>query len=472
MIAVVVFVAVMASFAAIGAASMRERRATREDYLLAGRTVPPWLIALSAVATNNSGYMFIGQIGLTYAIGVRSAWLAVGWIVGDVLVWLSLYRRVRDVSERRGVLSVPSLLGGPDGSKLITRVAAVLVLVFLGLYAAAQLQAGGKALTAVFEWPSWAGIGAGAAMVLAYSYAGGIRASIWTDAAQAFVMLFAMTTLLLWSLDEIGGVGALGQRLAAIDPTLVDPLASDAAWGIGPWALGWVGGGLGVVGQPTILTRAMALRAPSDVTRAGLVYFGWFVPFYAATIALGLCARVLLPSLLDPELAMPTLAVELLPQALVGMMLAGIFAATMSTADSQILSCSAAITEDLAPSSFASLAASKAATALVTLLVLVVALFASDGVFVLVLYAWSALAVTLGPLVCVRALELPLPAWLGVAMMATGLGTMMLWRQLGLDAAMYEILPGLVAAAALYGAARLGGLAPVRSPTPERERAP
>lgn len=458
MIVVASFAAFMLFFAAVGAASLRVKRTTNDDYLLAGRDVPPWLAALSAVATNNSGYMFIGQIGLTYAIGISSLWLAVGWIVGDALVWWRVHRSVRELSAEEGALSVPTLLGGRARSRSVIVVTALLVLVFLGTYAAAQLQAGAKAMHAVLGWDEWVGVVISAGLVLFYSYAGGIRASIWTDAAQSFVMIGSMVALLAWSVARIGGVGALGASLAAIDPSLVDPFASDAPWGLGPWALGWIGGGLGVLGQPTILARTMALRSPSEVPRTGAIYFAWFIPFYVSTIALGLCARVLVPELGDPELAMPTLADRVLPELLVGLMLAGVFAATMSTADSQILACSAAITEDLLPKRERPYLVNKLATAAVTALSLAIALWASEGVFVLVLYAWAALAVTLGPLVVVRALRRPLPAGVALAMMGAGLVTMFAWRAAGFDAAMYEILPGMLAAAVVYGVAAAAGL--------------
>ncbi|MDQ3032427.1 MAG: sodium/proline symporter [Myxococcota bacterium] len=451
------FAVCMLGFAAIGAASLRVRRTTSDDYLLAGRDVPPWLAALSAVATNNSGYMFIGQIGLTYAIGVQSLWLAVGWIVGDALVWWRVHRRIREISEEEDARSVPSLLGGRSRSRAIVVVTAVLVLVFLGTYAAAQLQAGAKALHAVLGWDQWIGVVIGAAIVLLYSYAGGLRASIWTDAAQSFVMIAAMGALLAWSIARIGGFGALSDSLVAIEPSLVDPLASEAPWGFAPWALGWIGGGLGVLGQPTILARTMSLRKASDVPRAGVIYFSWFIPFYVATILLGLCARVLVPELADPELAMPTLADRVLPELLVGTMLAGVFAATMSTADSQILACSAAITEDLMPRRERPYFVNKLATAAVASMALGIALWADEGVFVLVLYAWAALAVTLGPLVVVRALDRPLPPRVALAMMGMGFATMLAWRAAGLDAAMYEILPGMLAAALTYGVAALLG---------------
>lgn len=458
------FALCMLLFAVIGAASMRVKRATSDDYLLAGRDVPAWLAALSAVATNNSGYMFIGQIGFTYTHGVQSIWLAIGWILGDALVWWKIHRRVRELSEEENALSVPTLIGGRARSRMLIMVSAILVLAFLGTYAAAQLQAGSKALHAVLGWDERWGAVIGAIIVLLYSYSGGLRASIWTDAAQSFVMLGAMGALLFYALASIGGPVALLGQLERIDPSLVDPLASDAPWGFTPWALGWLGGGLGVLGQPTILARTMSLQRPSDVPRAGLVYFGFFIPFYMATIMLGLCSRVLLPQLSDAELAMPTLAAQVFPDLLVGLMLAGVFAATMSTADSQIIACSAALTEDLPPTPVRSYTFNKLATAGVTVFALAVALSGSQSVLALVFYAWAALAVTLGPLIMVRAFGLPLPTAPALVMMGAGLTTMFGWQWLGWDQAMYEILPGMCASGLVYaGAAALGFISTSRA---------
>ncbi len=345
--------------------------------------------------------------------------------------------------------------------------AGALVLGFLGSYAAAQLLAGAKALHAVLGWDLATGAAIGAALVLFYSYAGGLRASIWTDAAQSFVMIGSMGALLAWALVELGGPRGLAASLAEIDAGLLDPFAGGGALGFAPWALGWVGGGLGVLGQPTLLVRVMALRAPSEVPRAAATYFGWYVPFYAATIALGLCARVLVPGLADAELAMPTLAGQLLPEVLVGVLLAGIFAATMSTADSQVLACSAAITEDLFPRLRDRYVVQKLATASVVILALGIALFAEDGVLGLVLYAWSALAVTLGPLVALRVIGRAPRAPVALAMMGAGLAAMMGWRALGLASAMYEIVPGLAASAAVWAASRWTRWSPIPRPSEE-----
>lgn len=450
MLITLTFMLFLCAFAAIGFASARVSTNTADDYLLAGRSVPPWLVGLSAVATNCSGYMFIGQIGLTYRIGLGSVWLAVGWMLGDAVAWWRFYGSIRRLSESVGARSIPGLLGARG---TLTHVTSILVLVFLGSYAAAQLEAGDKALSVVLGTTHGQGAWLGAGAVLFYCYSGGLRASIWTDAAQSFVMIASMTVLLGCAVHALGGPAGAFERLRAIDPSLVSPWSGAGDLGFAPWALGWVGAGLGVLGQPTIVVRAMAIRSPRALTSAAATYFGWFVPFYAATIALGMCARALLPELADPELAMPTLALQLLPDVLVGLMLAGIFAATMSTADSQVLACSAALAEDLFPALGRRTGGHKLATVAVVAAALGVALTATSGVFALVLYAWAALGVTLGPLVALRAAGREVSARTGLAMCAAGLGAMFAWRAAGLASSMYEIVPGGLAAVGVYGLA-------------------
>ncbi len=158
--------------------------------------------------------------------------------------------------------------------------------------------------------------------------------------------------------------------------------------------VGWIVAGVGVVGQPHVMVRAMAIDAAEHIPTARRVYLVWYSLFSATCITVGLLARVVLPysPTRDPELALPLLASELLPPLLVGLVLAGLFAATMSTADSQILSCSAALSQDLFPRWRDSYWIAKAGTLAVTLLVLIIALAGSASVFALVVLAWSALA--------------------------------------------------------------------------------
>ncbi|MEM6753134.1 MAG: sodium/proline symporter, partial [Cyanobacteria bacterium P01_C01_bin.38] len=248
-------------------------------------------------------------------------------------------------------------------------------------------------------------------------------------------------------------------QLAQIDPALVNLSPASLPLGFIPFFIGWAVAGFGVVGQPHIMVRAMAIDNAGNVAKARDIkaIVGLIAAF--ASLGVGLTARVLLPNLLnnggDAELTLPLLSLELLPVALVGLMLAGIFSATMSTADSQILSCSAALTQDVFPQFAHSYKIVKLGTLTVTAIVFVIALFGSQNVFFLVTFAWSALASALGPLFMVRVLQLPINKTVAVAMMLIGISTALIWKITELSSFIYEVLPGMAAGILVYFIARL-----------------
>lgn len=446
------------AFAAVGAAAVVKKKSEVDDYLLAGRDVHPVLTALSSVATNFSGYMFMGLIGFTYTFGLSALWLTLGWTVGDYMVWRFVHERVRRRSEAVGAVTVPALLGhdGKKSDHRIVKAAGLMTLVFLSVYGAAQLSAGSKALTVFFGSGHATGAVLGAIVVLVYCFSGGIRASIWTDAVQAVVMIAAMVLMLGYAMADVGGPAVLYTKLAAMDPALVRLVPDDLALGLGLYFLGWIAGGFGAVGAPHVLVRSMSIRDPSEIRRARRVYFAGYIPFSAAAVMVALYARVLIPdaTAFDPELAMPTLAGQLLPEVLVGIILAGIFASTMSTADSLILSCSAALTQDLAPRIGKSYVFAKAGTLLITFACLAIALWGPKSVLELVFIAWSGLAAGLGPLLLLRLYDVELGAKTALTQIVVGLVTVIVWRELGLGESVFEILPGLVAGFAVFAASR------------------
>lgn len=472
------FFAFLALFTGVGIYAASRKQATTDDYLLASRQVRPWLVALSAVATQNSGFMFIGLTGTAYAHGVKEAvWWAVGWLLGDWVGWLLVHRRVRERSEVRGVRTIPELLGGDmRGGRVVVVLAALITLVFLGLYASAQFTAGRKALEQ-FGIDAWLGVILGAGMVAVYCFSGGIRASIWTDAAQSIVMFGAMALLVGVGLGEVGGPGALWDRLEAIDPKLVSWTQGASSLGMVAFVLSWAFGGFGMIGQPHLMIRLMTLDSAGGITSARRMYITYFTLFTVACVLVGLLARVLLaPDAgaaaaggqgFDAELAFPLLADHLLPGILVGVMLAGVFAATVSTADSQVLSCSAAITQDLAPGLGRSYTVVKIGTLAVTAGAATMAMISLSpdsfmaGVFDLVLFAWTGLASSLGPLLVVRAFGGRINAPLAVIMMLAGLGTVLVWDlALGLGGQVYAAMPGILAGFVTYAIGR--GLVPAR----------
>lgn len=452
-------------FLLVGIASAFQSRGTNQDYLIAGRSVAPWLVALSAVATNNSGYMFTGMIGFTYLNGWSSIWLMFGWLAGDFIGSMVIHRRLREAAERTGAQSFSGVLSEWNGGefRLLRPLCGIISIVFLGAYAAAQLNAGSKALHVLFGWDLSLGAWIGSGIVLVYCLSGGIRASIWTDAAQSLVMVVSMGVLCFVSLDRAGGWSEALGALRATGGGYMGwfPPSHPGGPFFGPllFVAGWMFAGFGVVGQPHVMIRFMTLDSPGAMGRARLWYYGWFFVFYALTIGVGLMSRLLIPDpgRFDAELALPMLALDLLPPVLVGLMLAGLFAATMSTADSVILSCSASLTRDFLRATRDRIRLTKLATLTVTVFALVIALRGSKSVFHLVLYAWAVLAAAFGPLLFVYARGGRPRERLAVSMVLGGALTIFLWEGAGLSSWIYEIAPGILTGFLIYAAGRAAG---------------
>ncbi len=457
------FLFFLAVFVAIGAYSATRAKKTADDYLLASRSIGPWMTALSAVATNNSGFMFIGLIGTTYLYGISAAWIMVGWVGGDWLAWLVVHKKLRERTAAASVDTIPSFLAldeRGERSNLLALIAGLITVVFLGTYAGAQLSAGSKALHVMFGWPHEAGAILGAAVIVLYCFSGGIRASIWTDTVQSIVMMLSMLMLSVVALEELGGFEALWSKLRAIDPKLVQVIP-EKEFGFLPYVLGWFGAGLGVVGQPHVMIRPMAIRDPEEIKKARRIYFVWYWLFSAGCILVALTCRALLEIPIgenfDEELALPQLALQLLPGVLVGVVLGGLFSATMSTADSQVLSCSASIAQDIFPSKKSDhYLLTRGATVGVTLLAVVIALYGSRNVFALVTLAWSLLASSLGPLLVVRVLNQPVSPFWGTAMMIGGTISALVWRYgLEFSDAVFDVLPGMLGGFLIFALSRL-----------------
>ena len=371
-----------------------------------------------------------------------------------------MFKKLRQVSEDTNSETVSAFLGQkPSGFPWIKTITALIILAFLGSYAAAQLVASSKALHTVFGWNyDWGAI-AGAAIVVIYCFSGGIRADIWTDAIQSVVMIISLILLLVTLLSNSGGIDNIWTQLEAIDSNLVQVFPSNLAWGFIAFFVGWLGAGFGAVGQPHILARAMAIDSADNVGFArNLNTLCGLVTAFTA-ISIGLAARVFLPELAeggDPELALLYLSADLLPAVLVGLMLAGLFAAIVSTADSQILSCSAALTQDLFPKMAKSHKFAKLGTLTITTVVLIIALSENESVFSLIIFAWSVLASSLGPLLVIRAWQKPIDPPVAVAMIFAGTATVLSWNLgLKLSSALYEVLPGMAAGFLVYALALL-----------------
>ncbi len=446
------FIGFLLLFTLIGLSSAWRSRGTKEDYYLASGNVRPWLVGLSAVATNNSGFMFIGVIGYTYVTGLASIWLMIGWITGDFLASLYVHTQLRRATSASSEVSYAGLLSNWYGQKhsSLQRLIGIISLLFLVTYASAQLVAGGKALHVLLGWPLWSGAVAGAVLVSLYCIAGGIRASIWTDAAQSIVMFFAMGVLLFVAVMALGGMSAAVEQMQSVEG-FMDWLPKNLVFS------GWIGGtlfimswlfaGLSVIGQPHIMVRFMTLNNLASMRQAKWWYYLSFTLFYGMATGVGLLSRIYLSDAgsFDPELALPTMAQQLLPSVLVGLILAGIFAATMSTADSLVLSCSASVTHDILPHKIEKTGLLKLATIMIAGIALILALTNNQSVFSMVIMAWSSLASAFAPLLIFLCFGKRPSQFICITAMLTGFTVALGWRVFGLSDMVYEGLPGILA---------------------------
>lgn len=442
-----VFIAFLLLFIVIGAMSVFQSRSSTEDYLTASKSIPPWLAGLSAIATNNSGYMFIGMIGLTYSTGLSSAWLMIGWLIGDVCVNLLFVRKIRLACDSGEVKSFGDVISNWYGKNYswLRIVSGVITVSFLTVYAAAQFKAGSKATQVMFEWSPNTGVWVGAVIVLVYCAAGGIRASIWTDAAQSIVMIIGMSMIMIAGIVKLGGFASAYEQMAAVSDTFMTVPPRPSLTGSVLFVVGWFFGGACVMGQPHIVVRFITLRDTKDINVMRFYYYGWFTVFYCVTIVVGLLSRVLLADakMFDAELALPEITMLLLPKPLVGAILAALFAATMSTADSLIIACTTAVSFDI----FANrknLIITKFTTFLIVAVAIFIAISGNQTVFWLVLDAWGMLGSAFIPLLFAKTFGLKCGQFKAIAVSLAGLFAFILWSRSGLNDTLYAAAPGIL----------------------------
>ena len=440
-------------FLGIGLMSAWFKKNTPEDYLLASRSLSPWLAGLSAVATTNSGFMFTAWIGMTYSLGISSLWFMLGLGFGSFVGLRTTSGHIRRVSEEVDTYSYGGLISRWQGVDMPTlrHVLGWIVLIFLSTYAAAQLTASSKAMHVLFDWDLNTGTLLGFVVIVVYCFSGGFRASVWTDVAQSIVMMVAMILLAYIALTEVGGINGLYDTLKASDPDLVYWLPQ-LQYAPLLYIFGWFVGGVGITGQPHIMVRFMAVNSEQNAKRSLGWYFSFYSLFFFVSWLVGLSARALLPevSSFDAELALPTIAESLLPQVLVGVILAGLFAAAISTADSLVLSASAALSRDILKRPSMSMWVTKGSTVLISVLVLGISLWGNKSVLLLVALAWSILATAITPLLYIHIFKKPLSELQALTMMVVGAMVAIWWFWAGIDGLIWPSFPGFAAVLVLF----------------------
>ena len=455
---VLTFAGYLAVVLVVGVVAWRRTRDLK-DYILGGRRLGRWVTALSAQASDMSGWLLMGLPGYAYAAGMESVWLLAGLLIGTYANWRFTATRLRTATEQYGdSLTLPDYLERrfDDGSGMLRLLSALFILVFFTFYTSSGLVAGGRLFEEVFGLDYLWAVTAGGATVVAYTFVGGFLAVSWTDLVQGILMFLALVVVAAFALLAVGGFEGMAEGMRATDPALLDPLTGTDGNALGPIAiaslLGW---GLGYFGQPHILARFMAARSAERIAVSRRIAMGWVSIALVCGMLVGMAGPGLLAQPLagaDAEKVFMVLASLLLNPVLAGVCLAGILAAVMSTADSQLLVASSAVSEDLYKGLLRRNAGPRELLWIGRLAVIVIAVVAfllaanpDRKVLDLVAYAWAGFGAAFGPVIMLSLYWQRMSRAGAIAGVVTGGVTVIVWKQLGggiFD--LYEIVPGVV----------------------------
>ena len=450
----------------IGFAAAKKGQKSESDYFLATQSVSPYTLAFSNAATKFSGFMFVGFMGAAYAQGTMVIWLGLGLTIGYCMVYAFAVKRLQEINTGGWALSIGELTTFWNGENRVwlRRFIGLLTLLFLSIYAAAQLKAGGKALQVALDQPLYVGVLLSVVIIVFYCWSGGIRASIWTDTAQIIIMTFGMLLILVAAIVHEGGIGQLFTSFMATAPPGSNEVAlipqNLSIGGTPGWTfffVGMMGLGACAIGQPHVVIRPMALQTPEDAKKFIIANYIFDVCFVALTIAVGLSTRVILREAqsFDPELSLFLSAAKMLPPVAVGLVLAAVFSSTLSTADSQIISCSATLMRDFPDPPKTSLTPAKIGTLAIALVATIIALFAQDNVLSLVTFAYSGLGASIGSILILRFFNSKISEWGAILVGFAGGATVVVWKICNLNVYFSEALPGFAAAFGVYFLLRL-----------------
>lgn len=461
------FVGYLLLLVAIGLYSRRFSSSGVSEFFVGGRRMNRVVVALSAVVSGRSAWLLLGVTGMAYVMGASAVWAVLGYTTVELLLFLYYAPRLRRFTEEYDCITLPDFFaarfGDRDGVLRLALVAVILV--FMVSYVAAQFVGGGKAIAASFGIPPTAGVLLTAAVVLGYTVVGGFLAVSLTDMIQGLFMVVALLVLPVVAVLDAGGLAAVTAELGQVDGFL-----SPVALGAGA-LLGFVGIGLGSPGNPHILVRYMSIDDASQLRASAVIATTWNVLMGAGAVAIGIVGRVYFPetALLpgaDTENLYPVLAQQHLPPVFFGVVVASIFAAIMSTADSQLLVAASSVVRDGYEQVLARgrtlpqerlVRYSRAMVVLLVLISLGLGMIAQDLVFWLVLFAWAGLGAALGP-TSILALFWRGTTRAGVlAGLATGTLTTLVWYYTpALKDRLYELIPAfLLGLAATWLVSRL-----------------
>ena len=472
----------MSAVILIGIVFARRANKNSQEYFLGGRSLGPWVTAMSAEASDMSGWLLMGLPGVAYWCGVSdAAWTAIGLAVGTYLNWLIVSKRLRRYSEKAGeAITLPEFFSNrfQEKTKVIMSIAAVFILIFFTVYASSCFVTCGKLFSTLFNMPYIPMMIVGAVFVLLYTLLGGFLAESVSDFMQAIVMIIALTLIVVLGTVSAGGLDAVISNAKSIPgffdffgiatPTTIDgvqqvangkPLFGEAGnYGVLSIAscMAW---GLGYFGMPQVLLRFMAIRSESELTRSRRIATVWVVISLTVAVFIGIVGRTLFPTDLttssDAENIFILLSNNLLPPLLAGFVMAGILAATISSSDSYLLIAASALAKNIYHGIVRKNATDKQVMRLtrITLLVIsaVAMLIASNEnsvIFTIVSFAWAGFGAVFGPLMLMSLFWKRINRAGAIAGMLSGGIMVFVWklavRPLGGVWNIYELLPAFI----------------------------
>lgn len=473
----------MAAVIFIGVFFAKRANKSSENYFLGGRSLGPWVTAMSAEASDMSGWLLMGLPGVAYWSGLADAfWTAAGLAVGTYLNWLIVSKRLRRYSIRaNNSITLPEFFSNRfrEEKKVIMTLAALFILIFFTVYAASCFVTCGKLFSTLFGAPYVAMMVVGAVFVLLYTILGGFLAESASDFMQSIVMICALTIIVVISTIHAGGLGAVVENAREIpgfleffgiaNPSLNEagqqivengaPLfgaASDYSWLNIFSMLAW---GLGYFGMPQVLLRFMAIRRERELKMSRRIAMVWVLVSLTVAVFIGIVGREIFPtvhlSATDAENIFVTLAESFLPPILAGFVMAGILAATISSSDSYLLIAASAFAKNIYQGLFRKKATDKEVmnVSRITLLAIaIVAMFIAmdedSVIFQIVSFAWAGFGATFGPLMLFSLFWKRTNRAGAIAGMVGGAGMVFLWKlvisNLGGAFAIYELLPAFI----------------------------
>ena len=477
---VVTFAIYLLAMVAIGVIAWRSTKSF-DDYILGGRSLGSYVTALSAGASDMSGWLLLGLPGALYLGGLSEAWIAVGLVLGAWANWKFVAGPLRVYTERtKNALTLPDYFTHrfDDRSRILRVLSALVILVFFAVYCASGIVAGARLFESVFGVPYAQALWWGAAATILYTLVGGFLAVSWTDTVQASLMIFA---LVLTPVVVILGTGGFDESMAlirSVDPAKLDPFKGGALGVVGIVSLlAW---GLGYFGQPHILARFMAADDLRTIPKARRIGMTWMVLCLFGAMAVGFFGVAYFaghpgadPVKANPERVFIVLANLLFNPWIAGVLLSAILAAIMSTLSCQLLVCSSALTEDFYKGFLRPHASQRELVWFGRAMVLAIALLSiwiardpESRVLGLVSYAWAGFGAAFGPVVLFSLFWARMTRNGALAGMVVGALTVILWKQIAVDqygSALYEMVPGFAAASVAIVVASLLGRVPVAS---------